>query len=36
MPSGVVVVWTDVSKLFGRTRDEVLAEAEMPRKESYL
>jgi hypothetical protein len=27
MPSGVVVVWTDVSKLFGRTRDEVFAGA---------
>jgi hypothetical protein len=24
MPSGVVVVWTDVSQLFGRTRDELL------------
>jgi PAS fold len=36
MPSGVVVVWTDVSKLFGRTRDEVLAGAETPRKKSYL
>ena len=24
MPSGVVVVWTDVSRLFGRRRDELL------------
>jgi hypothetical protein len=33
MPNGIVVVWTDVSRLFGRTRDELLAGIEIPRRE---
>ena len=36
MPSGVVVVWTDVSKLFGRTRDELLLSGEASDSRSRL
>jgi hypothetical protein len=36
MPSGVAVVWTDVSKLFGRTPDELLPQARKHQETKWL